>query len=548
MHLRAGVVTCLHYGDPMLTVYVGDAREVMAGMEPASVQCVVTSPPYWGLRDYGEAGQLGLEPTPEAYVESMVAVFREVRRVLRSDGTVWLNLGDSYVANGSGQDPQTKSHKGSGLAGPNRNGRTGLKAKDRLLMPARVALALQQPYYTGTIRDERDRIWLAAMIDAEGCMFIHKRKAGQPNGQGHVRLNATYGAGLEVSNTSLAIIERCMSIVGRGSISVDEAGTHNRKQTLYRWSMRSNECRDVVREVYPYLVGKQQQARVLIGCPSSGDLAEAAHGALIGLHHGTPSNVDFPAPAPMFEQGWWLRDEIVWGKSNPMPSSVTDRTTPAHEMVYLLTKSARYAYDAAAIAEPAGKGAAGSAFTEGKTGVNGMGRQQSAASRRQKVPGGWDIEPGAHGTKHRQGRTAATYRAKTAADPNARGLRQAPEPGEPNAFSTGPNGEPTRNKRSVWTIATQPYAEAHFATFPEKLVEPMILAGCPPGGVVLDPFGGSGTVAMVANRLGRRAVHIDLSDEYIEQAIKRIASSRAAGEGPAIDMPVPFADDGLWAS
>jgi DNA modification methylase len=436
--------------DDMLTVYCGDVRAELAAVPADSVQTVVTSPPYYSLRDYGIPptvwgdpsdptqhihewglsatrqsggvylgknrwqhqfngrdeeqpgdrrqrleepfrvaghpdiaagsfcecgawlGALGLEPTLEQYVEHVVEVFRAVRRVLRSDGTLWLNVGDSYASQ-----------------------EQGLKAKDRMLVPARVAVALQA-------------------------------------------------------------------------------------------------------------------------------------------------------------DGWWLRDEIVWHKPNPMPSSITDRTTPAHEMVYLLTKRARYFYDADAIREevtgnahpsggrdvPAGWNAA--SFEQGA----GRGARTAANNPRVKVPGGWDVTKGegGHGSIHRGGRTAATYRDKTTVAPNARGLRQAPEPGEPNAFH--PLG---RNKRSVWTIATQPYPEAHFATFPEALVEPMILAGSKPGDVVLDPFGGSGTVAMVANRLGRKAVHVDLSEEYIAQAIKRIGESRATGDGPAIDMPVPLASDGLWA-
>jgi DNA modification methylase len=474
-----------HYADPMLTVYLGDVRAVLSAMEPESVRCVISSPPYFGLRDYGIPpvvwggdpdhehewasesrraersssvhwqhtegggtradgsyrnrhanegadanerrewaevttgrcscgawlGSLGLEPDPALYIEHVVAVFREVRRVLRSDGTVWLNIGDSYAQGGGRKDAEAgraaefrdRGRKrgyepGSNFAnygervGDTRStvgGAYALKAKDRMMMPARVALALQA-------------------------------------------------------------------------------------------------------------------------------------------------------------DGWWLRDEIVWHKSNPMPSSVTDRTTPAHEMVYLLTKSARYHYDADAIREPAQPDHARTVDRAGAASNDPIavppGTPNHRGLHRVKVPGGWDIEPGAHNGIHRSGRTSATYRDKTAVDPNARGLRQAPEPGEANAFH--PLG---RNKRSVWTIATQPYPEAHFATFPERLVEPMILAGAPVGAVVLDPFGGSGTTAMVANRLGRKAVHIDLSAEYVTQALERIGKARADGEGPAIDVPVPFAGDGLWA-
>lgn len=444
-----------YHEDEWLTVFAGDCREVMAAMPAESVQTVVTSPPYFGLRDYGLppavwsdpsdpaqhvhefggeivagkagwegktrwnhatngqgleyeiedrrvkpslgafcecgawAGTLGLEPSPELYVEHVVEVFRAVRRVLRPDGVVWLNLGDTYAdrANRRSDGESFRADRKDVVPGKRNTlgGDWRLKAKDRMLMPSRVAIALQ--------------------LD-----------------------------------------------------------------------------------------------------------------------------------------GWWVRDEIVWHKPNPMPSSVEDRTTPAHEMVYLLTKRARYYYDADAIREP-GTTTRPELLEFGPRPDRGH-PGHSNDRRREKVPGGWDVTKGegGHGSVHRKGRTAATYRDKTAVDPNARGLRQAPEPGEPNAFH--PLG---RNKRSVWTIATQPYPDAHFATFPEPLVEPCVKAGSRPGDVVLDPFGGSGTVAMVANRLQRKAVHVDLSAEYIDQAMKRIGEDRAAGAGPAIDMPVPFAADGLWA-
>ena len=312
----------VHYADDWLTVHQGDCREVMAGMEPESVHCVVTSPPYWGLRDYGEAGQLGLEPTPEAYVANMVAVFREVRRVLRKDGTVWLNLGDSYVSNASDQVPQTKSHKGSGLAGPNRNGRTGLKPKDLVGIPWRVAFALQA-------------------------------------------------------------------------------------------------------------------------------------------------------------DGWYLRSDIIWAKPNPMPESVTDRPTKAHEYLFLLTKSARYFYDAEAVAEP----------------LMDSSVLRLSQPNLDQQEGSWRVLVNGHNASHGVGLSHDLYSG------------------------------PTRNLRSVWTIATQPYPGAHFATFPEALVEPCVKAGCPEGGTVLDPFGGSGTTARVANRLSRKAVLIDLSTDYLDQAMVRNAQS-----------------------
>jgi DNA modification methylase len=266
------------------------------------VDCVVTSPPYWGLRDYGIAGQLGLEATPAAYVAALVAVFREVRRVLKDDGVCWVNLGDSFAGGGSAGS-ESLAMIGRPLA-------HDVKPKNLIGIPWRVAFALQA-------------------------------------------------------------------------------------------------------------------------------------------------------------DGWYLRADIIWAKPNPMPESVTDRPTKAHEYLFLLTKRERYYYDGEAIAEAA--------------------------------------------TQHDQGTRGATLDHKLPAETN-----------NGRNHSTLKLAERfTRNKRSVWTIPTMPYAGAHFATFPEALVEPCILAGCPLGGLVLDPFLGSGTVGAVAERLSRRWVGTDLA--YHDLATERTA-------------------------
>jgi len=449
-----------------------DARHIPLVEE--CVDCCITSPPYWGLRDYGNAGQIGIEPTPDAYVQHLVAVFREVWRVLKPQGTLWLNLGDSYASatKGSGggwaADPNNYAHKAQAYG--SRRFSHDVKEKDLMGIPWRVAFALQQPYYAGTIRRVEDRIWLAAMLDAEGCMFIHKRKAGQHNGQGYYRQNDSYGPGLEIANTSLAVVERIMALVGKGSICSQgpEQTNGRRRQTIYRWNLRTIESRDFVRELYPHLVAKQHQARLIYGCPSSGADAERAHAGLIALHRGAGTDIDFPAPPSMFEPGWYLRSDVIWSKANPMPESVTDRPTKAHEYLFLLAKSERYYYDAAAIAEA----------SVGEPPISRM-RFTSNVKVAQTQMGG----------------------------------RESSGLGTPAAA--------TRNKRSVWTIATMPYSGAHFATMPEKLVEPCILAGCPLGGLVLDPFIGSGTVGAVAERLGRRWVGTDLS--YQDLARERTA-------------------------
>jgi DNA modification methylase len=306
-----------------VNILIGDCRERLRELPDASVHCCVTSPPYFGLRDYGVDGQMGLEPTPDDFVAGMVEVFREVRRVLRDDGTLWLNLGDSYARNpskgvrfagknGAVNDRQTvEGNRGPPIA-------PGFKEKDRLMIPARTALALQA-------------------------------------------------------------------------------------------------------------------------------------------------------------DGWWLRDEIIWHKPRTTPHPVMDRTVSAHEMIYLLAKSKRYYFDYLAIEEPS--------QYAGET------RQKSKVFRR--------LTEARLNTKN-SGQTFAAERDFTVRD--------------------------TRRKRSVWSVNPSPYKDAHFATYPPDLIEPCILAGCPKGGTVLDPFGGAGTTGLVCERLQRDAVIIELNPEYAAIAEKRMRS------------------------
>lgn len=291
-------------------ILIGDCREVLKTLPDQSVNCCVTSPPYFGLRDYGVQGQIGLEQTPDAYVAELVSVFREVRRVLRDDGTLWLNLGDSYAANRSYQVNSTKGGPkhgpGQSVGGSGSKVPEGLKPKDLIGIPWRVAFALQA-------------------------------------------------------------------------------------------------------------------------------------------------------------DGWYLRQDIIWHKPNPMPESVRDRCTKAHEYIFLLSKSERYYFDHEAIKEEA-------------TGQF-PGNKKPTKSGRAYVDTGNEMH-----------RTSA-------------GLH-----------NIGPVER--RNKRSVWTVTPKPYRGAHFATFPPDLIRPCIQAGCPFGGVVLDPFGGSGTTGQVANEESRSAVLIELNPSY----------------------------------
>lgn len=355
-------------------ILTGDCRAWLAKIKNDSVDCCVTSPPYFGLRDYGTDGQMGLEQTPADFVQNLVEVFREVRRVLKPDGTLWLNLGDTYanarVCNRRSQIGSGSLPKGKRADRPNRLV-DGLKEKDLTGIPWRVAFALQQPYYTGKIKNEADRVWLAAMLDGEGCLFVHKRGEGLHAGDGYLRTTDNYSAAFEISNTHEGIIQRCVDIAGVGSVSRQDK---DRRQPIFRWAVRSNEARAIIREVYPHLVGKRQQARIICGIESSGAKAEAAWLAMKALHAGESSVMDYAPPATLFEPGWYLRQDLIWAKPNPMPESVRDRCTKAHEYLFLLSKNEKYYFDNEAIQEPAVRGYAGSEFHTGKTAEHQLGR------------------------------------------------------------------------------------------------------------------------------------------------------------------------------
>ena len=315
---------------------IGDCRDRLADLPEGSVQTCITSPPYWGLRDYGVDGQMGLEETPDEFLSAMVEVFRSVWRVLRDDGTLWLNMGDSYAAGPKGNPGDQSCSIGRSRPGvqksrdssPVNKLRCGLKPKDLCGIPWRLAFALQA-------------------------------------------------------------------------------------------------------------------------------------------------------------DGWYLRSDIIWSKPNPMPESVTDRPTKAHEYIFLLTKRPRYFYDADAIRE-------------------GSSRQLKPFFRPESYLGNRSHDNSCD--------------------------RVGPEDSTETTDGVG------RNKRTVWEIPTQPYSEAHFATFPEALVVPCVLAGSREGDTVLDPFAGSGTTGKVAVELGREFIGVKLNPEYADLAAKRITNPKkwADQSSPAI--------------
>jgi site-specific DNA-methyltransferase (cytosine-N4-specific) len=355
----------LHYTDDQVTLHCGDALAVLQTLPAGSVDCVVTSPPYWGLRDYGVAGQYGLEPTPTAYVEQMRQVFAEVRRVLALDGTLWLNLGDCYVS-------QT-----GGAGGTSTTGLDGTHPRTRV-------------------------------------------EADDP----HQRGSRSQGCGLPVKN-------------------------------------------------------------------------------LMGL----PWRTAFA----LQDEGWILRNAIVWDKPNAMPESVTDRLSATYEHVFLFSRSRRYWFDLDPIREPLRRP---EALDEGIVfgGTNGGEGKLSGSGRRS---GGNQSTYGKHGGR---GDTPPGNRPQS------------------NKGATGdlhhlvhPAG---RNPGDVWSLSTQRFPEAHFAVMPPALAERCVLAGCRPGGTVLDPFCGSGTTGMVALKTGRRFIGVDLSPKYLDMALRT-----RLRQGALIDSP-----------
>jgi len=316
-------------------ILIGDARERLAELPAGSVRCIVTSPPYFGLRDYGMAAQIGQEPTPDAFVAELVAVFREARRVLADDGTLWLNIGDSYAGGAS-----------------------------------------------------------------NGGQYDFSSSGLMKDGRREVSRLRTLANAKETQRTQSSIKR---------------------------------------------------------------DVGDAKPKDLLGI----PWRVAFALQA----DGWYLRQDIIWHKPNPMPESVRDRCTKAHEYVFLLSKSARYFFDAGAIGE--------TAIHAGRVvKASGSGSKNAAAGFGSDTKRGFTTED-----KH-----------------------------------VGDN----RNRRSVWSITTQPFAGAHFATMPPRLAELCILAGSAPGDTVLDPFGGAGTTGLMALKHSRRAVLIELNPEYAAIARERV--------------------------
>ncbi|HIE0211225.1 TPA: DNA-methyltransferase [Pseudomonas aeruginosa] len=342
------------------TIHVGDCLQELQTLPDESVHCCITSPPYFGLRDYGVDGQIGLEQTPTEFVARLVDVFREVRRVLRDDGTLWVNMGDSYASGGRGGGGRFMAQRGDGAwkgrgeATGWRSAPQGLKHKDLIGIPWRLAFALQ-------------------------------------------------------------------------------------------------------------------------------------------------------------DDGWYLRQDIIWHKPNPMPESVRDRCTKAHEYLFLLSKSPRYHFDQDAIAEPLAPASVARLAQDGWDDQHGSDRVPGKTNGAMKAVGG-----------RRSKRNSFARETKSSA--GTHGQKAQHRPDRPDIDYSA-----TRNKRSVWTVPTAGFKGAHFATFPPDLIRPCVLAGAPRGGLVLDPFGGAGTTALVAMQEGRRSVLLELNPEYASIARHRLAAAWLEG-------------------
>lgn len=515
------------------TIICGTALEVLKALPAESISCCISSPPYWALRDYGVAGQLGLEKTFEEYIDKLCTIYDEVRRVLRKDGTCFVNLGDTYggswgnygAREGKQREQNVEKFERPGATPQNfRPGSSGpgIPAKSLCLIPQRFAIEMcrQRGKY---VKIHDNQIWLAALVDGEGCIAIHRRAKG--------RKNPTYGATLSVYNTCKELIDKAQAVCGGIGSRHTKINDSPRNAPVYEWRVMCNNAKDVLRDIYPYLIAKQYQARAAIFCPSSGKDAEECWLNIKAKNSFGDITRKYPEPRLGSADPWILRNTIIWKKPNPMPSSAKDRFTVDFEYVCFFVKSKKYWF------EP-------------------------------------QYEP----------LITAPHKPGWATSMPDRNDRQVDN--EANLREWG--SALGRNKRTTWTVPTQSYPEAHFATYPEKLVEPMIKAGCPEfictkcgkarekiyeatgrkiscggsygsmtadhvglspssgirsktvnekidtgytdcncgaefkPGIVWDPFVGSGTTLQVAARLGRNYGGSELKPEYIEMAEKRV--------------------------
>ena len=507
-------------------IYQGDSLDVLKTFEDNSVDCCVTSPPYYALRDYGVDGQIGLEETPEKYIERLTEVFMEVYRVLKPNGTLWLNIGDSYNGSGGNHKEGQKNDTGfQGTLGVRCGGKgarvNGLKPKDLIGIPWALATSLRNPFYKGKIKKESDRRWLSAIIDGEGCITgtLHTRKDGS---------GERTSIFINVTNSNIDLLNECERIYpfGKRLIHQKNGKEHLGEKEIFRWNIFGCKAmKDLLQELYPYLIAKKTQCLLAYNfCLIQETSKKDGHTpkreevnkkrklliSLISLLN-KGEKIEIPdwciEPPTLYTQGWYLRQDIIWHKPNPMPESVKDRCTKSHEYIFLLSKGQKYYFDYEAIQEEA------TSYDGRKdTMMKGSKKYDAQIMPNQRVQ-----------SMAKNGHERWKFKSK-----NCQYDGQRPNSMRLNR-ETGLVDEvyPVRNKRDVWTINPKPNKEAHFATYPPELVSNCIIAGCPEGGIVLDPFMGSGTTGIVANKLNRHYVGIELNPEYVEMAERRIGLEKS---------------------
>jgi DNA modification methylase len=488
----------------MDTIFQGDAWQLARTLPDASVQCIVTSPPYWGLRSYLPDGhadkgdEFGCEPTPAAYVGKLVALFAELRRALRDDGTIWIVIGDSYFSGSQragaygtpDKEPEGCQDRDCSSGNPCdacRDQERHIIRTGRRNDPKPTALpSAPNPAYTASERDHLPTSDSARREDRNAIATQHlgqdeARVDEQPRASlesRHLESSRRHPEDYHPSDSSSAFPSG-VYLDSRDAVpSADTTADPSLARSMRRDALDSIEAQNNTPGI-----AETGGSSAYHTSDTAYDLAypdytkPSRHSLKPKDMVGIPWRVAFALQA----DGWYLRSDCIWHKPNPMPSSVRDRPTTSHEYVFLLSKSARYYYDADAVREPHAPD------TLAKNGIGADGKGYTVHRT---------IKPEEYLRPYHSGNMV---------------------PGSPRSMNLS-----GRNRRSVWTIATQPYAGAHFATFPPALVEPCVKAGCPVGGVVLDPFSGSGTVAAVAAGLGRRYIGFELNPAYIDLANARL--------------------------
>jgi len=509
-------------------IRVGDIFARLAEIPDESIDCVVTSPPYWGLRNYGVEGQLGLEPTLAEHIETVVRYCAEIHRVLKPSGTFWLNYGDCYATAPNGRSAaDTKA-----LSDDDRTFRDkpfstvqgSLKPKDLCMVPNRIAIALQEGLRVGPIKSDLDAAWLAGLIDGDGCIGIRR----QDNG----KWNPTFIPYLTIAMTDRNALERCVEITGLGKVNLKRKAQGVHKRDFWVWRLDGQIASKVIRDVYPFLIVKSLQAKVCNAMNVSQATARTSRSKPVPedvvayrdrLYTSIKSlnqrcDIDLPRlpeVQPNLSPKWWVRSEIVWAKPNPMPESIKDRPATSHEKIFLLTKSGQYDY----IPDAVRQGLASSSvarLSQDVTTQKGSQRAHAGTKSNGAMKALMPSRMRGHERQHEGFASRWDQMTKAEQRANGRSLR---------------NYEPAPSQPSVWKIATRPFKDAHFATFPPELAERCILAGCPEGGTVLDPFGGAGTTGLVAQRHGRRSILIELNPDYAEIARTRLAADLSSLDG-----------------